>query len=166
MNLPKTMRRGIRWQANGHDCLSLNQNTSSFSRNCRSRDLTNAAPLPSFNLAVSSGMWKCGFQVRNPGKKYGLSLVMMVRLKHKLVPVVCAEAEFQQLVEPFTIIVTVSFEQRSFKELHPVILRRLDQDVRRCEEHMKCRQFRHQRGQSPDIPEFTGFSLVACGAKA
>ena len=111
-------------------------------------------------------MWKCGFQVRNPGKKYGLSLVMMIRREYKLVPVVCAEAEFQQLVEPFTIIVTVSFEQRPFEKLHPVILRRLDQDVRRCEEHMKCRQFRHQRGKSSDIPEFTGSSPITRRAKA
>ena len=91
---------------------------------------------------------------------------MMISREYELVPVVCAEAEFQQMVEPFTIIVAVSFEQRPFKELHPVILRGLDQDVRRCEEHMKCRQFRHQRGQSPDIPEFTRSSLVACGAMA
>ena len=45
---------------------------------------------------------------------------MMVRLKHELVPVVCAEAEFQQLVEPFTIVVAVGFELRPFQELHPV----------------------------------------------
>ena len=71
-------------------------------------------------------MWKCGFQVRNPGKKYRLSLVMMVRLKHELVPVVCASAEFQQLVEPVTIIVAVSLQQRPFKELHPIVLRGFD----------------------------------------
>ena len=111
-------------------------------------------------------MRKRGFQIRNSGKEYGLSLVMMVRLKHELVPVVRAEAEFQQLVESFMIIVTVSFEQRPFEELHPVIFRRFDQDVRRGEEHMKCRQFRHQRGKSPDIPEFTGFSPITRRAKA
>ncbi len=61
---------------------------------------------------------------------------MMVRREYELVPVVFAEAEFQQLVEPFTIIVTVSFEQRPFEKLRPVILSGLDQDVGCCEKHM------------------------------
>ena len=86
---------------------------------------------------------------------------MMVGREYELVPVVLANAEFQQLVEPVTIIVAVSFEQRPFKELHPIVLRGFDQDVWRCEQHMERRQFRHQRRKSPDIPEFTRFSLVA-----
>jgi|GEM_PF-3236547 len=58
---------------------------------------------------------------------------MMVRREYELVPIVCAEAELQQLAKPFMIIVAVSLEQRPFEELQPVILRRLDQDLGQLE---------------------------------
>ena len=85
--------------------------------------------------------------------------MVVVRLEHELVPVVRAEAEFQQLVQPFTLVVAVDLEQRPLEELRPVVLRGFDQDVGRGEEHVEGRQFRHQRREPPDIPEFAGPAL-------
>lgn len=101
-----------------------------------------------FRLSVALRMGKRGFEIRDSSKKNGLGLVVVIRLEHKLVPVVCAEAELQRPVEPVTIIAALDFEQRPFQELGPVVLRGFNQDVGRREEHMEGRPMSGIRGGS------------------
>ena len=103
--------------------------------------LTNLYPKNEMVLGLL-GMGKCGFQVRYPSKKYRLIMMMMVGSKYKLVPEICAESEFQQLVEPIPVVFPLNSEHCSFEKLYPVIFRRFDQDIRCCEKHVELSQFR------------------------
>lgn len=76
-----------------------------------------------YGVVFTSGMWQCGLEVGNPCKKDRLSLVIDVRLEHILVPVVRAQAIFQQLMQTITIIFAVILDKCSLQELRPVILR-------------------------------------------
>jgi hypothetical protein len=86
-------------------------------------------------------MGKRGLQVRNPNEINRLSL-MMVRLKYELIPVVRAQAVFQQLMQPFTVIASLNIKQSPFEKLRPVVLCGFYQDVRSGEVDVNLFQFR------------------------
>jgi hypothetical protein len=87
-------------------------------------------------------MGKGGLQVWNPSEKNRLSLMMVVRLKYELIPVVRAQAVFQQLMQPFTVIASLNLKQSPFEKLRPVVLCGFYQDVGSGEEDVNLFQFR------------------------
>ena len=90
----------------------------------------------------ASRMGKRGLQIRDSSKKNGLNLMVVVRLEHKLVPIVRAKTEFQQPMKPVKVIVALDLEKRPFEELRPVFFCGFDQDVGSGEEDVNLFQFR------------------------